>query len=45
MSYRKYLTRYGSPAESAEVRPYIYLVDPGKLSTPDEIARLEELGT
>lgn len=39
MSYRKYLTRYGSPAESAEVRPYIYLVDPGKLSTPDEIAR------
>ena len=42
MSYRKYLTRYGSPSESAEVRPYIYLVDPGKLSTPDEISRRDK---
>ena len=42
MSYRKYLTRYGSPSESAEVRPYIYLVDPGKLSTPEEIARRDK---
>ena len=37
MSYRKYLTRYGSPADSAEIRPYIYLVDPGKLSTARDI--------
>ena len=36
--YHKYLTRYGSPSDTAEVRPYIYLVDPGKLSTPEEIA-------
>ena len=39
MSYRKYLTRYGSPSDTAEIRPYIYLVDPGKLSTADDIAR------
>ena len=39
MSYRKYLTRYGSPSDTAEIRPYIYLVAPGQLSTPDEIAR------
>ena len=37
MSYRKYLPRYGSPADSAEIRPYIYLVDPGKLSTAKDI--------
>lgn len=37
MSYRKYLTRYGSPSDTAEIRPYIYLVAPGKLSAPDEI--------
>ena len=54
MSYRKYLTRYGSPAESAEIRCNIYLVDPAKLSetkdivwrdkhTAEEIARLENI--
>ena len=37
MSYRKYLARYGSPADSAEIRPYIYLVAPGKLSTAKDI--------
>lgn len=37
MSYRKYLTRYGSPSESAEIRCYIYLVDPAKLTTPNDI--------
>lgn len=42
MSYRKYLTRYGSPSDTAEIRPYIYLVDPGKLSTPDDIARRDK---
>ena len=52
MSYRNYLTRYGSSAESAEIRPYIYLIDPAKLrttkdiiwrdkDTADNIARLE----
>ena len=38
MSYRKYLTRFGSPAESAEIRSTIYLQDPATLSTADEIA-------
>lgn len=42
MSYHKYLTRYGSPSDTAEIRPYIYLVDPGKLSTPEEIARRDK---
>ena len=37
MSYRKYLTRYGSPADSAEIRPYIYLVSPSKLATTSDI--------
>lgn len=37
MSFRKYLTRYGSPAESAEIRTYIFLVDPQKLTTPKDI--------
>lgn len=37
MSYRKYLTRYGSPSDQGEIRCNIYLVDPGKLSTPKDI--------
>ena len=37
MSYHKYLTLYGSPSESAEIRCYIYLVDPAKLTTPKDI--------
>lgn len=37
MSYHKYLTRYGAPSDSAEIRPYIYLVDPAKLSTVKDI--------
>lgn len=54
MSYRKYLTRYGSPSESAEIRCTIYLQDPAKLSTAvdisyrdkritEEITRLEDI--
>lgn len=38
MSYRKYLTRYGSPSDTAEIRCNIYLVDPAKLTTPKDIA-------
>lgn len=38
MSYRKYLTRYGSPAETGEIRFSIYLTDPAKLTTPKDIA-------
>lgn len=37
MSYRKYLTRYGSPSDSAEIRCNIYLVDPAKLNTDKDI--------
>lgn len=37
MSYHKYMTRYGSPSESAEIRCYIYLVDPAKLSNTKDI--------
>lgn len=37
MSYHKYLTRYGSPSESAEIRCNIYLVDPAKLTTAKDI--------
>ena len=38
MSYRKYLTRFGSPAETGEIRFSIYLTDPAKLTTPKDIA-------
>lgn len=38
MSYHKYLTRYGSPAETGEIRFSIYLTDPTKLTTPKDIA-------
>lgn len=37
MSYHKYLTRYGSPAETGEIRFSIYLTDPAKLTTPKDI--------
>ena len=37
MSYRKYLTRYGSPAETGEIRFSIYLTNPAKLTTPKDI--------
>ena len=37
MSYRKYLTRYGSPAETGEIRFNIYIQDPAKLTTPKDI--------
>lgn len=37
MSYHKYLTRYGSPAEAGEIRFSIYLTDPAKLTTPKDI--------
>lgn len=38
MSYHKYLTRYGSPSDSAEIRCNIYLVDPAKLATAKDIS-------
>lgn len=38
MSYHDLLHRYGSEQESAEVRPYIYIQHPRKLTTPEEIA-------
>lgn len=38
MSYHKYLARYGSPAETGEIRFSIYLTDPAKLTTPKDIA-------
>ena len=37
MSYHRYLTRYGSPSESAEIRCNIYIVDPAKLTTAKDI--------
>ena len=37
MSYHDLLYRFGSEQESAEVRPYIYIQHPRKLSTPEEI--------
>ena len=42
MSYRKYLTRYGSPAETGEIRFSIYLTDPAKLTTPKDISWRDE---
>ena len=38
MSYHKYLTRYGSPSDEAEIDCRVYLVDPAKLTTPKDIA-------
>lgn len=38
MSYHDLLYRFGYEQESAEVRPYIYVQAPHKLSTPEEIA-------
>ena len=54
MSYRKYLTRYGSPSDTAEIRCNIYLVDPAKIAehkdiiwrdkiTAEDITRLENI--
>ena len=54
MSYHKYLTRYGSPSDTGEIRCTIYLQDPAKLTTPkdiiyrdkntaEEITRLEDV--
>lgn len=37
MSYRKYLTRYGSPSDTGEIRFSIYLTAPEKLTTPKDI--------
>lgn len=37
MSYHKYLTHFGSPAETGEIRFSIYLTDPAKLTTPKDI--------
>ena len=37
MSYHDLLYRFGSEQESAEVRPYIYIQHPRKLSTSEEI--------
>lgn len=49
MSYHKYLTRYGSPSDSAEIDCRVYLVDPAKdisyrdKHTAEEIAKLEDI--
>ena len=37
MSYRKYLTRYGSPSDTGEIRFSIYLTAPEKLTTAKDI--------
>ena len=37
MSYHDLLMRYGSEQESNEVRPYFYIQQPKKLTTPEEI--------
>lgn len=37
MSYRKYLTRYGSPSDTGEIRCNIYLTAPEKLTTAKDI--------
>ena len=37
MSYHKYLTRYGSPSDTGEIRFSIYLTAPEKLTTPKAI--------
>ena len=37
MIYRKYLTRYGSPSDTGEIRFSIYLTAPEKLATPKDI--------
>lgn len=37
MSYRQYLTRYGSQSDTAEIRLFIYLTDPAKLTTAKDI--------
>lgn len=37
MSYHDLLMRYGSEQESNEVRPYIYIQQPSKLTTAEEI--------
>ena len=38
MSYHKYLTRYGSPSDEAEIYCRVYLVDPAKLATAKDIS-------
>lgn len=38
MSYHKYLTRFGSPSDSAEIDCRVYLVDPAKLATAKDIS-------
>ena len=37
MSYRKYLTQYGSPSDTGEIRFSIYLTAPEKLTTAKDI--------
>ena len=37
MSYHKYLSRYDSPSDTGEIRCYIYLQDPAKLTTAKDI--------
>lgn len=38
MSYHDLFNRYGSEQDSAEVRPYLHIQHPRKLTTPEEIA-------
>ena len=37
MSYKDYLTRYGSPTDSAEIRPYIYITAPEKMTATKDV--------
>ena len=38
MSYQNLLMRYGSVQDSGETRVYIHAMNPGKLTTPEDIA-------
>ena len=37
MSYKDYLTRYGNPTDSAEIRPYIYIIAPESMKTTKDV--------
>ena len=37
MSYKDYLTRYGSPTDSAEIRPYIYITAPETMKATKDV--------
>jgi len=37
VSYKDYLTRYGSPTDSAEIRPYIYITAPETMKATKDV--------